>query len=314
MTDQRTHNVKQYSWVLAAIFCTMLWGSASPMIKMGYQYFQMDTSNVFNIILFAGVRFFGAGLLTLLISRPLTGEKPSFNKAMTGPVLVLALTQTAGQYISFYLGLAVVTGSVGAILSATNIFFTVIIATIFMRSEKLTTQKILATLLALVGIIVLNLDSNLNFAFRLNGEGFVLLSALANAFASIFMSRFSQKHNPISLTAYQFILGGAGLMLVGFFGGGRLNAPGYQGILVLAYLMVLSALAYGIWSLLLKHHPTSHVVIFHALVPVWGSLFSWLFMGDQIWNWQTLVALLSIVIGIFLVNKQKEKLTAEDPA
>lgn len=310
----KTDNSKfsKHAWILAAIFCTMLWGSATPMIKLGYEAFQIDTSNAYNVILFAGLRFFGAGFLTLLAAYPLTREKPRFYPGILLPASILALIQTAGQYIFFYLGLALVTGSVGSLLTSTNVFFTVILSTIILRSEKLTAKKILATILGLIGIIILNLDGNLHFEFRLTGEGFVLLSALANAIANLCMRQFSQNHNPVSLTGFQFVLGGLSLMIVGFLGGGRIMYPGLGGVFILFYLMLLSVFAYGIWAMLLKNHPTSHVVIFSSMVPVFGAFFSWLILGENIWKWQTLLALLAIAMGILLVNYKPRKKIVEN--
>lgn len=301
--------LKSYGWILAAIFCTMLWGSASPAIKIGYELFQMDTSNVFNVFIFAGLRFFGGGFMTLLLSRILMKEKTKFTLSMLGPSAALALAQTAAQYIFFYLGLAVVSGSVGSILSSTNVFITVLLVTLVFPSEKLTFRKLLACILGFLGIIILNIGSDFQLAFRINGEGFILFSALANAIANLLIRHFGQKHNPVALTGYQFILGGGVLTIIGLIGGGRLQYPGIKGILLMAYLMLVSALAYGIWSLLLKNQPASHVVIFHSIVPIFGAIFSWLALGDHIWNWQTLLALFTITLGIAIINIQFPKKT-----
>lgn len=313
LLDNKQTRSNSKLWMLAAIFCTMLWGSATPMIKLGYAAFQMDTSNAFNIILFAGIRFFGAGFLTFLISYPLTKEKPEFTTGLIVPSTFLALAQTAGQYIFFYLGLAVVSGSIGSLLSSTNVFFTVLLTAIVLRSEKLTLKKIIAIMLGMLGIVILNLGGDFSLNFRLNGEGFVLLSAFANAIANILMRNFSQKYNPAMLTGTQFVIGGASLIVVGLLGGGRLNTPDLAGIAILFYLMLLSALAYGIWAVLLKNHPTSQVVIFNTIVPVFGAFFSWIILGENIWNWRTLVALIAIAAGILLANYQTGAMKKELP-
>ena len=49
--------LKNYGWILGALFCTLLWGAATPTIKFGYESFPVDTSVPYNIILFAGIRF-----------------------------------------------------------------------------------------------------------------------------------------------------------------------------------------------------------------------------------------------------------------
>ena len=52
---------------LAAILANLLWGSASPCIKLGYQLFQISSDAVMSQIFFAGIRFTLAGLLTVLL-------------------------------------------------------------------------------------------------------------------------------------------------------------------------------------------------------------------------------------------------------
>ena len=51
---------------LTAMFCCALWGSATPFIKIGYELI-LPERNIPSTILFAGVRFFSAGVITVLI-------------------------------------------------------------------------------------------------------------------------------------------------------------------------------------------------------------------------------------------------------
>ena len=49
---------------LLAMLCCILWGSAAPFIKWGYQLFNIE--GVPSILMFAGIRFALAGLLVIL--------------------------------------------------------------------------------------------------------------------------------------------------------------------------------------------------------------------------------------------------------
>ena len=51
---------------LAALLCCALWGSATPFIKIGYELL-LPERTVASTILFAGIRFSCAGLLTVVI-------------------------------------------------------------------------------------------------------------------------------------------------------------------------------------------------------------------------------------------------------
>jgi drug/metabolite transporter (DMT)-like permease len=301
------HFFKNHGWILGALLCTMLWGAATPTIKFGYELFPVDTSVPYNIILFAGIRFVGAGIITLLLTKPLTGENPTLNKSMAKPIIILAIVQTAAQYVFLYLSLAIVPASVGAMLTSTGVFFTVIFATVIFKTEAFTNRKLLATVLGLAGVIMLTIDENFSMQFRLIGETTVLMSTLMNALANIFMSKFSKKHNPMALTGYQFLLGGLSLVVFAVLMDGKIGVPDIRGIIVMLVLMSIASFAYGIWSLLLKIKPTSQVVIFLSFNPVFGAFFSWILLSENIWTWRMLVALLLISLGTFLVNYAPKK-------
>ena len=42
---------------LTAIFCTLLWGTAFPFIKVGYSAFKIEESDIGSKLIFAGMRF-----------------------------------------------------------------------------------------------------------------------------------------------------------------------------------------------------------------------------------------------------------------
>ncbi|MBR5489477.1 MAG: EamA/RhaT family transporter, partial [Firmicutes bacterium] len=48
-----------------ATICCALWGSAPVCIKLGYELFQIQSSETMNILLFAGCRFTLAGFLVV---------------------------------------------------------------------------------------------------------------------------------------------------------------------------------------------------------------------------------------------------------
>ena len=54
--------------VALAVLCNVLWGSAIPFINLGYKLFEIPSGDTQTQILFAGVRFFLAGFLTILFA------------------------------------------------------------------------------------------------------------------------------------------------------------------------------------------------------------------------------------------------------
>lgn len=54
MKEKSKWITNKYVVAVLATFCALLWGSAYPAIKLGYQYFGMTQSGSYDKILFAG--------------------------------------------------------------------------------------------------------------------------------------------------------------------------------------------------------------------------------------------------------------------
>ena len=294
--------------VLAAVACNLLWGSASPCIKLGYRLFAIDAADSMSQILFAGVRFTLAGLLTVLAGSLLRRRVLLPKRGSGGMILLLALLQTVIQYTFFYLGLARAPGFKGSIISPSSAFFAVLLASLVFRQEKLTARKLLGCALGFSGIVLINLkNAGGDGGFRLTGEGFLLLSTFSYACSTVLIKRFSQREDPVALSGWQFVLGGSMMILAGLLCGGRLNPQRPAAWLLMGYLGFLSAAAYTLWSLLLQRHPVSRITVFSFTNPIFGVFLSALLLGEgkQLDLPRCLLALLLVSLGILTVNSRK---------
>lgn len=289
-----------------ALFCTLLWGSAFPCIKLGYELFNITDTN--SKILFAGVRFFIAGILTVIIGSSTSKKLILPSKKSGYKIALLALFQTVLQYVFFYIGLSNTSGVKGSIIEATSVFFVIILASFFFCQEKFTAVKIISCVIGFVGVVIVNLDgTGLNPAFTLTGEGFLILNAISYAFSSVLMRKFSQSENPVMLSGYQFILGGAVMSICSFVLGGRLHASGIFSIILLLYMAFISAAAYSIWSVLLKYNKASKITIFSFMTTIFGVILSAVILNEysQI-NLRLCVAAILVCLGIFISSKFSE--------
>jgi drug/metabolite transporter (DMT)-like permease len=72
---------------------------------------------------------------------------------------------------------------------------------------------------------------------------------------------------------------------------------------LLGYLAVLSAVAFTLWSLLLKYNQVGRVTVFNFLVPVFGTALSAICLNENIMELKNLVALVLVCCGIWLVTR-----------
>ncbi len=297
--------------ILAAGLCCFLWGSAAPSIKIGYRLFQIGPADTASILMFAGIRFFLAGFLVILYHSITNRQWIPVPKGSGKAIASLALSQTVLQYLFYYVGLSQASGVHSAIITGTNVFFSMLCASLVFRYEKLDIHKIIGCVLGFLGIALVNLagsGSKEVFSLSFFGEGFVLLAQIFYAVSGSLIKKFSRDFDVVTLSGYQFMAGGAALSVIGTACGGTLSgAVGPSAFVLLLYLGVLSAVAYTLWGVLLKYNPVSRVTVFGFMNPVFGVILSAVFLGErgQALNWSTLVALILVCLGIYVVNREK---------
>ena len=294
-------------WVVAllALVCCTLWGSAFPCIKIGYSLFKISSTDTGTQILFAGLRFVLAGLLTIIIGSFMQKTVLLLSKAATGSILKLCMFQTVIQYFFFYVGLAHTTGVKGAIITGTNTLIAILAASLIFHQEHLTAQKTIGCLVGFAGVILANINGGgIDFDVTLSGEGFMLISATSYALSSIYLKKYSKDFNPVMLSGYQFGVGGVILIIIGFLMDGKLTQVSIAGIGMLVYLAFVSAAAYSIWGILLKYNPVSKVTVYGFMNPVIGVLLSALLLkeGAQAFSLKNMAALILVAVGIYVVN------------
>lgn len=305
--EKARSNLLTEGWMvcLIAVISCALWGSAFPGIKIGYSLFEISSGDPQAQVLFAGCRFFLAGILTVLFGSIVSKKLLKPKKSSWKLILKLCLFQTVLQYLFFYMGLAHASAVKSSIIEGANAFITILIACLLFRQESLTARKVIGCVLGFAGVVLVNLsgaDWSVNMSF--NGEGFILLSVVAAAISSVLMKSYSKQENPVTLSGYQFICGGFFMAVYGFLSGGRISHASGRGIAVLVYLAFLSAVAYSLWSILLKYNSVSRVAVWSFTNPLFGVIFSMLLLAGEkeTFGLRTVAALFLVCLGIFVVN------------
>lgn len=302
-----TDRLQNKGLVLAlATLCCLLWGSAYPAVKIGYGLFDIDTTGA--QVLFAGYRFTLAGILAWIITSVYYQKIVVPRRDEWGRMISLGLVQTTLQYIFFYIGLANTTGVKAAIINATSTFFAILFAHLILKNEKMTRAKIFGCLLGMAGVIIIQLNGGtIDSRFSLIGDGFLFLVCIASALGAVMTRVFTKKSDAMILTAYQLMIGGVVLIAVGLIMGGAISQITIPGLLLLGYLAALSAVAFTIWTILLKHNPVGIVAIYGFMIPVFGVMLSGLFLGEAFLNLRILISLACVSVGIWLVNREADQ-------
>ena len=293
---------------ILAIFCALGWSLAYPLIKIGYQEFQIDSGDLGGKILFAGIRFLFAGILVLgfCCFKKTRIELTKKNDFLW--LMLLAVVNIALHYMFSYVGLGYNPSARSTILDSMGGFFLIILSTIIFPDDKLSASKIMGCVLGIAGIIAINIQPGAklfeNITFR--GDGMILLNACCAAFGGVITRVVSKKMNMMQATGQSMTIGGALLLVIGFvIGTNNSWSLSIKGIFVLIALIMISAVCFAVYNELLAYHPISEIAIYNALIPVLGVIFAALLLKEEL-KWQYFIAVVLVACGVYLVNMVKK--------
>ena len=226
--------------------------------------------------------------------------------------------------IGYLLGEIFTAASDASIMIATMAVWVVILSSIFLDTEFFTWKKITGSLLAFIAvIIVIGFSPNVDVLNRILGDILILVAAFGYAVYTV-ISRFflnksqenPQSHQPSSLwiitwvsffgflttTPVALIISPQYLNPLEFF-----NIPPrvWFGVAYLAFISTIGAYTFYLEGV--KRLDASRAAIFQTLVPLFGVLFSAIFLKE---NFDILVypiSLLLVIMGITLVNLKFSK-------
>lgn len=293
--------------VFFASLCCFLWGGAYPSIKIGYELFNIQPSDIGGKLVFAGIRFTIAGILVLMYQVIFNGGSIKLSKVQLKKSVFLGIMQTTLQYIFFYIGMAYISGIRGAILNGTGTFFSIIIAHFIYKDDRLNFNKIIGCIIGFVGVIIVNMNGigSLGGNITFLGDGFIILAALMFSISSIYSKHAMKYVKPVTLAGYQLLLGGIFLTFVGIISGGLLYNFNLKSISVLVILILISSFAFAIWNELLKYNKVSKVSVFNFLTPIFGSILSAIFLNESLFDLKNIISLVLVSFGIFIVYRDK---------
>ena len=290
---------------LLAILCALGWSLAYPFIKLGYGELQIDSADLGSKILFAGIRFFAAGLLVLAFSA-VQKRKLAVTRKEVPWLTLFALVNTALHYLFSYIGLSYIPSARSTILDSMGSFFLIILSGLFLEDDTFSVKKIAGCLLGFCGILTISITpgGGLFSGISFLGDGMILLNACCAAGGGILTRFISKKMDMMTATGYGMSAGGLMLLLVGLMVG--IRQPwnlSLWGVTILFVLVLISAVCFGIYNMLLANHPISKVAIYNSLIPVFGVMFSSLLLKEP-FSWQYILAAGLTAAGVYVVNRK----------
>ena len=284
--------------LLLALLVMALWGSLFPMIKLGYGAFNIVSSDIPTIILFAGMRFTFSGVILIAIvsSRSKCFDTPKKKEIL--PILLGALVTIILHYSFTYLALSIGEGSKTAIVKQICFLFLGCFAFLFDKNDKFTVNKVIAAILGFAGIIATAYDGTA-IVFML-GDLLLLLASACSAAGTIISKKATQTVSPMKFVAYSQFFGGVVLLAVGVALGGRIAQINAKAVLTFLYICAASITAYTIWNMLLKSGSVSKLSIIKFTEPLFAVIFSGFILGENVLKLSYLVAMLLMLLSLIV--------------
>lgn len=298
MISNKLSNRKTSS--LLALVVMFFWGSLFPMIKIGYRVFAIDTKSVSSILLFAGIRFVICGILLIaFVSRNEKKIVLPTRKAYSAISLV-ALFAYALHYTCQYIGVSHMESAKAALIKQLGTLFVVCFAFLFRKEDKFTTEKLLCGVIGFASIIVVNLKG-LQFSFQ-PYDLLLIGAAVCSVLSTVLSKNAFDCLDPLVVTSWAQLLGGAILLTVGLLMGGRIGQTDLVSVMVMCYICLASCIGYALWNVLLKHNDMSNLSIVKFSEPIFSAICSWILLAENIWKVNYLLSFVLQCTGMMLVS------------
>jgi len=304
------------------IFTMVIWGGTWPLGR--WLVSEEVGGATIPPFMIATIRYFLAVICFFLILRFKEGILNwQFAKQHWKILALMGLFSVTIYQAGYLIGEIFTSASDASIMVATNAVWVIILSSSFLKSEHFAWRKMIGSILAFIAvIIVVGFSPNLNVENRILGDIMILLAALGYASYTV-LSRFfinktredTELYQPSSIWIMTWISLFGLLMttpIALIISPEYLNPINYLTIpsrvwIGISYLAFISTIgAYTFYLEGIKRLNASRAAIFQTLVPLFGVIFSALFLQEKFDVFIYPFALLLVIVGIILVNLKKQ--------
>jgi drug/metabolite transporter (DMT)-like permease len=196
-------------------------------------------------------------------------------------LLVMGALNNALPFSLIFWGQTTITSGLASILNATTPLFTVVVAHIFTRDERMTVRKLVGVLAGLAGVAIL-IGPDLGGSIW--GQIACLAAALSYAFAGIYGRRFKALGvQPLQAAAGQLTASGMLILPIMLLAEPAWPMPSAVTWSAVAGLALLStALAYVLYFRILAAAGATNLLLVTFLIPVTAILLGAVFLGERL--------------------------------
>ena len=281
------------NWFLVLIL-GFLWGSSFLFVEI-----LLNFMNPF-IIVYLRVAIASIFLILYLLLKKI---EIHFSNNLIFNLFIMGLLNNVFPFLLITSGQQYITGGLASILNANTSFMTILIASLFIKNEKLTRFRFFGVLIGMVGVILTIGYENLSGIFSIEiGKFFILLSSISYSFAAIFAKIKLNNVDPklaatgmlttstIMLTPFMFIYGNEIQ---------NLNFISIQYSILFA--IVCSVVAYLIYFKILSTTGAGNLLLCTIIIPPSSIILNAIFISEMI-KLNEFMGLIVIIFGLMVLD------------
>jgi drug/metabolite transporter (DMT)-like permease len=295
---ESTPRPSRWKTLLAFAIIYFVWGSTFLAIRVGVREVPP--------LVFAGMRFFAAGILLYVWMRA-TGTAGPTRSEWALVTLLAALIFLVDYGLVFWAEQRVPSG-ITAVMLATIPAFTALLEIMILRTQKLTFRLGCALVVGLVGVAVL-VSHSVAFGdapIERSGAIALVVAAISWSLASVLTRKLRLPESKVMSSGAQMLVGGILLLLAATIFG-EFNAFHWQAVssgawLALVYLTVAgSIIAFTAYVWLIHHESPTKVGTYAYVNPVIAVLLGY-FLGGETLGARTVAGTSLILVSVVLIT------------
>lgn len=200
-------------------------------------------------------------------------------------LLILGFLSVPINQFAFLYGVRYTTATEAAILYSTTPVFVLLFSGVYLK-ERITAAKVIGTLLAFGGVVVIVLENGVGIGLsHLEGDLFVFIAVIAWTLYTVLGRKLILKHGALNSTIYTALIGSAMFMPVGIwssFGYSYTALTGGQWMEILYLSLITSIVGYVLWYAALSKIEASKAAVFSNGQPVVTAILGYIFLGQGI--------------------------------
>ena len=283
------------TWLLI-IFLGFIWGSSFLFTEILLNYI--------NPVLIVFFRVSLASIILIIYVFFFTNLKINFSKEILLTFFTMGLLNNVIPFLLIAFAQETITGGLASILNANTSFFTIFLASLFLKDEKLTNYRLLGIIIGIIGVVVIvgfeNLSEFKNYNF---GIVLMLFSCLSYSFAGIFAkTKLTNIHPTISATG---MLSMSTIILFPFIiiynGNELININSTVLYYSCMFAFICSVLAYFLYFKILETNGAGNLLICTIIIPPSSILLNAFFINEIIKIYE-LIGLIIITLGLIILD------------